>query len=183
MTLTNSPGRSPSNAPGDASAGVGAAGHLEVRDSRSGRAYEIPIEHEAIRARRAGSCQGRRCRSRAAQLRPGVPEHRVLPERDHVYRRRPGDPPVPRLPDRGARGRPVVPRRGVLARPRRAADGRGVAGVRRGGPAGGRPAGGDREARGVVPARRPPDGSAAQRRRRPGGVPGRNRSRSTTRRS
>ena len=41
---------------------------------------------------------------RAAELRPGVPEHGVLPQRHHVHRRRQGHSALPRLPDRAARG-------------------------------------------------------------------------------
>ncbi len=46
--------------------------------------------------------QGRPRRIRADVLRPGVHEHGVLPQRDHLHRRRRRDPPAPRLPDRAA---------------------------------------------------------------------------------
>ena len=42
---------------------------------------------------------------------------------DHVHRRRPGHPALPRLPDRAARAEQHLPRGGVAAHLRRAADG------------------------------------------------------------
>ena len=86
--------------------------------------------------RRPGPNQGRRRRARPAELRPGVPEHGLVPERDHLHRRRSRDPALPRLPDRGAGRGTVVPRRRLSPRPRRAADAGAVWRLRRGGPAG-----------------------------------------------
>ena len=43
-----------------------------------------------------------RRRIRADVLRPGVHEHGVVPQLDHLHRRRRGDPAAPRLPDRAA---------------------------------------------------------------------------------
>ena len=51
--------------------------------------------------------------------RPGLRQHRLVPERDHLHRRREGDPALPRLPDRGAGREELVPR-GRLPADRRA---------------------------------------------------------------
>ena len=53
---------------------------------------------------------------------PGVHEHRVVPLRDHLHRRRGRDPPAPRLPDRGALRAVHLPRGRLPAGLRRAAD-------------------------------------------------------------
>ena len=52
---------------------------------------------------RSSPDQGRRRRLRAHDLRPRVHEHGVVSKRDHLPRRRQGDPALPRLPDRAAR--------------------------------------------------------------------------------
>jgi citrate synthase len=55
MTLTNSGGRTTSTAVvPDAAADSAAPAHLEVRDSRTGRNYKIPIEQAAVHARDLG---------------------------------------------------------------------------------------------------------------------------------
>ena len=53
--------------------------------------------------------QGRSRRIRADVLRPGVHEHRLVPQLDHLHRRRGGHPPAPRLPDRAALRALVLP--------------------------------------------------------------------------
>ena len=62
----------------------------------------------------------------AAELRSGVPQHGVVPQRDHLHRRRQGDSALSRLSDRAARRQGVVPRGGVAASPWRAAHARRV---------------------------------------------------------
>ena len=58
---------------------------------------------------------------RADHLRSGLRQHRGVQERDHVHRRRAGHPALPRLPDRGAGRKELVPRGGLAADQRRAA--------------------------------------------------------------
>ena len=66
--------------------------------------------------------QRRGRRLRADVVRPGLPEHRVVPQRDHLHRRRRGHPALPRLPDRAARRAGELPRDGLPAARGRAAD-------------------------------------------------------------
>ena len=89
---------------------------------RAGLRPERRSSGDRWRDSRQRSSQGPDRRWRAAQLRSGVHEHRVVPERDHVHRRRQGDPALPRLSDRAARGQGRLPRGRVAAAPRRAAD-------------------------------------------------------------
>ena len=76
---------------------------LTITDNRTGRVRGADRGRRDPRDRAAPD-QGRRRRLRPDELRPGVPEHRVGAERDHLHRRRPRHPPLPRLPDRAARG-------------------------------------------------------------------------------
>jgi len=82
---------------------------LTVIDNRTGKQYEVP-------SRTAPSAPWTCARSRRARrlrpddLRPGVPEHRVVPKRDHLHRRRPGHPRVPGLPDRAGGRAQQLPR-------------------------------------------------------------------------
>ncbi len=62
--------------------------------------------------------------ARADVVRPGLPQHRLDPQRDHVHRRRRRHPPLPRLPDRAARRARELPRDGVAPVRGRAADAR-----------------------------------------------------------
>ena len=103
---------------------------------------------------------------RPARLRPGVHEHGVVPQRDHLPRRRRRRARVPRLPDRAARRALDLPRGRLPARPRRAADR---------GPARGVDAPDHdphlrarerQELHAGLPPRRAPDGHAARRGRR-----------------
>ncbi len=104
------------------------AAALEVRDPRTGKSYAMPIlpvgteGDTAVRAMDLRQIKVERRRVRADELRPGVHEHGVVQERDHVHRRRQGDPALPRLPDRAARREGDVPRGRVAAAQRRAAD-------------------------------------------------------------
>ena len=75
--------------------------------------------------------QGRGRRLRAHDLRPGLHEHGLVQEPDHVHRRRQGHPQLPRLPDRAARGAGQLPGDRVPAAERRAADEGAVRGVGR----------------------------------------------------
>ena len=54
--------------------------------------------------------------------RSGLRQHRLVPQRDHLHRRREGHPALPRLPDRGARREEQLPRGRLPADLRRAAD-------------------------------------------------------------
>ena len=66
--------------------------------------------------------QGQRGRLRDDDLRPRVHQHGVVPLVDHLHRRRGGDPPAPRLHDRGPLREVELPRGRLPARLRRAAD-------------------------------------------------------------
>jgi O-antigen/teichoic acid export membrane protein len=71
--------------------------------------YELPIR--TARSARWTCARSRSTRRlRADDLRPGVHEHRVVPQRDHLHRRRQGHPALPRLPDRAARRASRLPR-------------------------------------------------------------------------
>ena len=77
------------------------------------------------RARKGRSAStSRNCASKTGMitLRPRLREHRRLPERHHVHRRRAGHPPLRRISDRGARREELVPRGRVAAHQRGAAD-------------------------------------------------------------
>ena len=65
--------------------------------------------------------QGRRGRIRDDVLRPGVHEHGLVSQRDHLHRRRRGHPAAPRLPDRAAVRALDLPRGRLPADQRRAA--------------------------------------------------------------
>ncbi|CAA9415920.1 MAG: Citrate synthase (si), partial [uncultured Nocardioides sp.] len=118
--------------------------------------------------------QGRRPRpdparrgARPRDVRPRLRQHRVVPQLGHLHRRRGGDPGVPRLPHRAARGEVELPRGRLPAHPRRPAQ---QGGVRR---VGARDHLSHVRARerqvvhGGIPLRRPPDGHADGLHRRP----------------
>ena len=69
---------------------VGGDETLTVTDNRTGQTYEIADQDGTIRGDRPPPDQGRRRRLRPDDLRPGVHEHRVVPLRDHLHRRRQG---------------------------------------------------------------------------------------------
>ena len=99
-------------------------------------------------------------------VRPGLPQHRLDPQRDHVHRRRRRHPALPRLPDRAARRARELPRDGVAPVRGRAADARRA---RRVGGGSAAPYVRAHERDAVprrLPPRRAPDGDAARRRRR-----------------
>ena len=131
--------RSPTTAPGA----------LRAADHRRHRARHGPAPD-----------QDRRRGLRADGLRPGVHEHRLVPQRDHLHRRRRRHPPAPRLPDRAAVRALQLPRGRLPADQRRAADARRA---RRVGPPDHDPHLRARERQGLhagLPLRRQPDGHA-----------------------
>ena len=138
---------------------------LTVVDNRTGAEYTLPIVDGAIHATDFGKIKGAG-RRRPAVVRPRVPEHRVVPEHDHLHRRRRRDPALPRLPDRAGRRAGRVPRDRLPAARGRAAD-RGAAAALDGRRA--QPHLRAHEHRGVhgrLPLRRASDGDAARRGRR-----------------
>ncbi len=64
--------------------------------------YELPITDGTVRAMDLRQIKVGPRRLRPDGLRPGVHEHGLLPQRDHLHRRRRRHPPAPRLPDRAA---------------------------------------------------------------------------------
>ena len=139
---------------------------LTVVDNRTGAEYTLPIVDGAIHATELGKIKG----ADGAGLRlvrPGIPEHGVVPERDHVHRRRRGHPPLPRLPDRAGRRAGRIPRDGLPPARGRAPDrvpARSSWDGRR--PHAHLRAHEHRGVSGGVPLRRAPDGDAARRGRR-----------------
>ena len=97
---------------------------LTITDNRTGKTVRDPDpgRHDP----RDGSApdQGRPRRVRDDDLRPGVHEHRRLPQPDHVHRRRQGHPALSRLPDRAAGRAQRLPRDRLPDSVRRAADDR-----------------------------------------------------------
>ena len=109
--------RLPAGAGGDDRAGT-----LTVTDNRTGEQLRA-ADHRRHRAGDGPEAdQDRRARLRPDGLRPGLHEHRLLPQRDHLHRRRRRDPPAPRLPDRAAVRALQLPRGRLPADQRRAAD-------------------------------------------------------------
>ncbi len=95
---------------------------LSIVDNRTGREYTLPIVDGAIRATDLAKITGADGDGGLHVVRPGVPEHGVVPERDHLHRRRRRDPALPRLPDRAGRRAGELPRDGLPAARGRAAD-------------------------------------------------------------
>ena len=140
---------------------------LTITDNRTGHEYTLPITDGTIRATDLQQIARRGRRRRADGLRPGIPQHGVLPQRDHVHRRRRGDPALPGVSDRAARGGRDVPRDGLPPARRRAPERRAAPPV-----GGGRPLPHVRpherpEVPRGLPVRRAPDGDAARSGRRP----------------
>ena len=75
---------------------------LTITDNRTGRTYEVPDRRRHHPGHGPPPDQGRGRRLRPDDVRPGLHEHGRVPERDHLHRRRPGHPAVPRLSDRAA---------------------------------------------------------------------------------
>ena len=140
---------------------------LTITDNRTGHEYTLPITDGTIRATDLQQIRAEDDERRSDGLRPGIPQHRVLPQRDHVHRRRRGDPALPRVSDRAARGGGDVPRDRVPPARRRAPERRAAPPV-----GGGRPLPHVRpherpEVPRGLPVRRAPDGDAARRGRCP----------------
>ena len=95
---------------------------LSVTDNRTGESYELEITDGTVKAMDFRQIKVVRGRLRPDDLRPGVHEHGVLPQLDHLHRRRRRHPRVPRLPDRAALRALHLPRGRLPAHPRRAAD-------------------------------------------------------------
>ena len=133
---------------------------LTVRDNRTGQEYDVPITDGTIKAADLGQIKADDDAARPRRLRPRLRQHRLVPQRRHLHRRRQGDPRVPRLPDRAARREVQLPRGRLPAGARHAADqGR----VRRVGARDHLPHVRARERQGVhagLPLRRAPDGDA-----------------------
>ena len=103
---------------------------LTITDNRTGREYELPDRGRTDPRHRPPPDQGPGRRLRPDDLRPGLHEHGGVPERHHLHRRRRGDPPLPRLPDRAGRRAGQLPRDGLPADRGRAADRDAAPGVR-----------------------------------------------------
>ena len=127
-----------------------------VRGARSRTARFAPMDLRQIKTARR--------RLRADDLRPGVPEHRRVPEPHHLHRRRQGHPALPRLPDRAAGRAEHLSRDGVPDPLRRAADDApsSTAWTQRD-HAAHDAAREHQEAHGGLPVRRPPDGRRSSR--------------------
>ena len=115
---------------------------------------------------------GRHCVGAAAgqdrlhDVRRGLRQHRLHQERHHLHRRRRGDPALPRLPDRAARGEVELHRGQLSADLRRAADHRAAGQVHHPDPAAHAAARGPQAVLRRLPAQRAPDAGAVQRRQR-----------------
>ena len=88
------------------------------------REQDDPAAHRASAPRASARSTSSKLRDETGlhHARPGLRQHRLVPERDHLHRRREGHPALPRLPDRGARREEHVPRGRLPADLRRAAD-------------------------------------------------------------
>ena len=95
---------------------------LTIVDNRTGPRVLAADRRRCDPRHRPRPDQRGRGRRRTAVVRPGVPEHVVVPQRDHVHRRRRRDPALPRLPDRAGRRAGELPRDRVPAARGRAAD-------------------------------------------------------------
>ena len=139
---------------------------LTIVDNRTGKKYELPIPGRHHPRDGSAPNQGRPGRLRPDDVRPGVHEHRELPERDHLHRRRQGHPALSRVSDRAARRAERFPRDGLSDSVRRAADRAAAADVDA---RDHQPYDASREhqeVHGGVPVRRAPDGHLPEHRRR-----------------
>ena len=143
-----------------ASAAEGRKDALTIKDERTGRVYEVPIKHGTIRAMDLRQIKTGPDDFGLMTYDPAFLNTAALHEPHHLHRRRQGDPAVPRLPDRGARGEVHVSRGRVPAALRRAAQ---PQAVRRVGPRDHVPHDDPREpeeGHGRLQLRRAPDGDA-----------------------
>ena len=102
---------------------------LTITDNRTGRNLRDPDPGQHDSCHGSPPDQGQPRRLRDDDLRPGVHEHRGLPQPDHVHRRRPRHSDVSRLSNRTAGRAQRLPRDRVPAAVRRAADDRAVRAV------------------------------------------------------
>ena len=77
---------------------------LTVTDNRTGKSYELPIAHGTIRAMDLRQIKVDADDFGLMSYDPAFINTASCRSRDHLHRRRQGDPPLPRLPDRAARG-------------------------------------------------------------------------------
>src|SRR5215467_11092574 len=86
-----------------------ASDSLTITDNRTGKTYEVPISDGTVRA------------TALRDIKVNDEDFGVMSVRDHLPRRRERRPGVPGLSDRAARRALDVPRGGLSARPRGAA--------------------------------------------------------------
>ena len=134
---------------------------LTVIDNRTGKKYELPIQDGTIRAMDLRQIKAGAGRLRADDVRPGVHEHRELPQRHHLHRRRQGHPALSRLSDRAAGRGQRLPRNRLPDPVRRAADRVAAAGVDARDHAPHDAAREHQEVHGGLPVRRAPDGRSS----------------------
>ena len=104
---------------------------LTITDNRTGKTYEIPVQDGTIKAMDLRQIKVAADDFGLMTYDPGLHEHGVVQEPDHLHRRRQGHPQLPRLPDRAARGAGQLPGDRVPAAERRAADEGAVRGLGR----------------------------------------------------
>ena len=95
---------------------------LTITDNRTGQSYEVPIRERHNPRPDLRKIKTDHGRFRAHDLRPGVHEHGLVQEPDHLHRRRQGHPPLPRVSDRAAGREEQLPRDRLPAHVRGAAD-------------------------------------------------------------
>ena len=93
-----------------------------MTDNRTGRDLRAADRGRHGARERPAPDQGRSRRIRDDVLRPGVHEHRLVSQRDHLHRRRRRHARAPRLPDRAALRALDLPRGRLPADQRRAAE-------------------------------------------------------------
>ena len=94
---------------------------LTITDNRTGKSYEVPIEHGTIRALDLRQIKAGADDFGLMTYDPAFTNTACLQEPDHVHRRRQGHPQLPRLPHRAARGEEHLPGDRVPHPARRAA--------------------------------------------------------------
>ena len=96
---------------------------LTITDNRTQQTYTVPIYRGTIRAMDLRQIKAGSRRFRPDDLRPGLHEHRLLPERHHLPGRRQGHPAIPRLPHRATGRELQLPRSRLPSAERRTAHG------------------------------------------------------------
>ena len=139
---------------------------LSITDRRTGKVYEVPIVNGTVRAMDLRQIKTGPDDFGLMSYDPAFLNTASCTSRITLHRRRQGDPPLPRLSDRGPGGEVHVPRGRLPAPLRRAAEPQAVRGV---GPRDHVPHHDPREpeeGHGRVQLRRAPDGHADRHRRR-----------------